>query len=59
MMNVQMQDQILRIVREECEKLTPEMQWLSTKIKEIWHEMLSFGTLEPYLKKVVNKETGQ
>lgn len=59
MMNVQMQDQILRSVREESERLLAEMEWLSIKVKEIWHEILKFGTLEPYLKKVINKETGQ
>jgi len=58
MMNVQLQDQILRSVREEFEKLPAEMEWLGIKIKEIWHEILAFGTLEPYLRKVLNKQTG-
>jgi hypothetical protein len=32
MMNVQMQDQILRSVREESERLPAEMEWLSIKV---------------------------
>jgi|LauGreDrversion4_2_1035121.scaffolds.fasta_scaffold209333_2 hypothetical protein len=49
---------MLRVLREECDKMSPEMEWLTVKVKETWHEILAFGTLEPYLKKVLNKETG-